>query len=146
MTTTTTEIREIKPKSFTRFFPPIARVLMGLLFLAFGIMGLFNLMSPPPNMPDAAKNYFEALVKMGYMLKFISGTEALVGALLLVNRFVPLALALIAPIILNIVAYHVFVAPSGFQPAAVVLFLELYLAWAYRKSFLPMLAPRTSPA
>jgi len=61
------------------------------------------------------------------------------------NRFVPLALALIAPGIVNIVAFHAFIEPSGAVMAGVVLVLELYLAWAYRKAFLPMLAMRVSP-
>jgi hypothetical protein len=84
-------------------------------------------------------------MKTGYMLPLIFGTQALVGALLLANRFVPLALALIAPVIVNIVAFHAFVQPSGAVMAGVVLVLELYLAWAYRGAYLPMLAMRVKP-
>ena len=65
--------------------------------------------------------------------------------LLLLNRFVPLALALIAPIIVGIVTFHIFLAPSGLAIAVVVLVLELYLAWAYRGAFRSMLALRTTP-
>jgi hypothetical protein len=82
----------------------------------------------------------------GYMMQMVSGTQVIVGALLLANRFVPLALALIAPVIVNIIAFHAFLAPSGAGPGALVLVLEIYLAWAYRKAFLPMLAPRVKPS
>jgi hypothetical protein len=68
-----------------------------------------------------------------------------VGALLLLNRFVPLALALIAPVIVNIVAVHAFLAPSGLGMTVVILSLELYLAWAYRSAFRPMLAAHVLP-
>ena len=81
----------------------------------------------------------------GYMFPLIFGTQVIVGALLLSNRFVPLALALIAPVVVNIVAFHVFLAPSGRPIAAVVLVLEVFLAWAYRKAYRSMLAARTTP-
>ena len=68
------------------------------------------------------------------------------GALLLSNRFVPLALALLAPVIVNIVAFHAFLAPSGVAIALVVLALELYLAWTYRAAFRPMLSPKNRDA
>jgi hypothetical protein len=86
------------------------------------------------------------MAKTGYMLPLISGTQVIVGALLLANRFVPLALALIAPVIVNIILFHLFLAPSGFVMAGIVLVLEAYLAWAYRKAFAPMLAARVQPS
>jgi hypothetical protein len=63
-----------------------------------------------------------------------------VGILLLTNRFVPLALTLIAPVILNILAYHIFLSPSpvGF----IFIALEIYLSWTYRDAFRPMLRTR----
>jgi hypothetical protein len=79
------------------------------------------------------------------MLPLLMGTELVVGALLLSNRFVPLALAVIAPIIVNIVAFHVALAPSGLPLAFVVLTLELLLAWSYRGAFRPMVAQRVAP-
>jgi len=80
------------------------------------------------------------------MLQLISGTELVVGALLLANRFVPLALALLAPVIVNIFLFHVFLAPSTIFMAIVVAALELYLAWSYREAFRPMLAAKTDPS
>lgn len=96
-------------------------------------------------MPEEALAFLGALMKTGYMLKMISGTQVIVGALLLLNRFVPLALALIAPVIVNIVAFHIFLSSAGIAIAAVVLLLEIYLAWVYRKTYRPMLAIRATP-
>ena len=80
------------------------------------------------------------------MFPLIFGTQAIVGVMLLVNRFVPLALALIAPVIVNIIAFHLFLEPSGIAPGAVVLALEVYLAWAYRQAYRPMLAGSATPS
>ena len=85
------------------------------------------------------------MMNTGYLFQLVKGTEVLVGALLLLNRFVPFALALIAPVIVNIVAVHAFLAPSGLGMAIVILGLELYLAWSYRSAFRPMLGARVLP-
>jgi uncharacterized membrane protein YphA (DoxX/SURF4 family) len=128
-------------KSVCYYITHAARILYGLMFFAFGLMGLF--MSPPKeSMPEFA----QALAATGYMIQMVAGTEALAGALLLINRFVPLALALLAPLIVNIVAFHVFLVPQGTGMAVVVAVLEIYLAWAYRRAFLPMLTARVTPA
>jgi uncharacterized membrane protein YphA (DoxX/SURF4 family) len=131
-------------KSFARYLPTIARILMGLMFFVFGLNGFLHFMPQPP-MPEGPREFFGALMKTGYMVPLIFVTQTLVGALLLLNRFVPLALALIAPVIVNIILFHLFLAPSGMVMAIVVLVLELYLAWSYRGAFLPMLAPRAKP-
>jgi hypothetical protein len=89
--------------------------------------------------------FFGGMAKTGYMLPLLFGTQALVGVLLLVNRFVPLALAVIAPVIVNILAFHLFLAPSGIPVAVVVLLLELFLVWSYRQRFRPMLSCRAQP-
>ena len=133
-----------QPKPLTRYLPAIARVLMGLMFFVFGLNGFLHFI-PQPKTADAPAAFFGALYKTGYMLPLIFVTQTLVGLLLLVNRFVPLALALIAPVIVNIILFHIFLAPSGYAMAAVVTVLELYLAWSYRSAFLPMLAPRAKP-
>ncbi len=136
------------PKGFARHLPTIARVLLGLMFFVFGLMGLLNLMPPPPpeTLPPKLVAFSTAMMNTGFLFQLVKGTEVVVGALLLLNRFVPLALALIAPVIVNIVAVHVFLAPSGLAMAVVILGLELYLAWAYRSAFRPMLGARVTPA
>ena len=134
-------------KSFTRYLPAFARVLMGLAFFIFGLNGFLNFIPQPKTpMPQGAMDFAMALMKTGFMMQLVSGVQLLVGALLLVNRFVPLALALIAPIIVGIMTFHIFLAPATIGPGIVVLVLELYLAWAYHAAFRPMLAARTIPS
>jgi uncharacterized membrane protein YphA (DoxX/SURF4 family) len=145
----TGETERRKAKSFTRYIPPVARIFMGLIFFVSGIFGLLTLLGivPQPSMPmpAGAAAFAGALAKTGYVMPLTSGTEVIGGALLLLSRFVPLALALLAPLIVNIVAFHAFLAPSGTGPAVVVAALEVYLAWAYRKAYRPMLALRAAP-
>lgn len=131
--------------SLTRFIPPIARVLMGLIFLIFGLNGFLNFMPAPPNLPEPVLAFMGALMKTGYMMPLIAGTQALVGLLLLLNRFVPLALALIAPVLVNILAFHLFLDRSGLGVAIFVILLEGYLVWAYRGVYRPMLGWRVRP-
>jgi hypothetical protein len=133
--------------SFTRFFPAIVRILMGLPLLVFGLNMFLNFIpQPKTTMSEGAMAFVGALVKSGYMMKLIGTTQAIVGALLLSNRFVPLALALFAPFIVNSIAFHVCLEPSGLPMAAVFLALELYLVWAYRHAYRTMLAARVAPA
>ena len=135
-----------RKKSFVRYLPAVVRTLMGLMFLVFGLNGFLHFIPEPKTpMPEGATAFAGALMKTGYMFPMIMGTQLLVGVLLLLNRFVPLALALLAPVVVNIVAFHVMLAPSGLGMALLVLVFELYLAWAYRKQFWPMLAMRTRP-
>src|SRR5664279_586773 len=113
--------------AFTRYLPSVARFLMGLMFFVFGLNGFLHFIpQPKTTMPEGAVAFIGALMNSGYMMPMVSGTQVIVGALLLANRFVPLALALIAPVIVNIIAFHAFLAPSGAGPGAVVLVLEIY--------------------
>ena len=134
-------------KSFTRFFPPAARILLGLPLFASGLFGLLNL-TPQPTTPlaEGAMAFAVALTNTGYMLQLIFITQFLVGALLLSNRFVPLALALFAPFIVNAMAFHTFLEHTGLPIAAVFLLLELYLAWKYRNAYVSMLAAKNQVA
>jgi hypothetical protein len=122
-----------------------ARILQGAAFLTFGLNGFLHFL-PMPAPPPAAGAYLGALFATGYMFPLIKGTEVLTGVLLLANRFVPLALALIAPVIVNIVAFHAFLAPAGLALPLVLLVTELVLAWSYRNAYAPMLRGVTAPA
>jgi len=132
--------------NITRHLPVVARYLMGLPLLVFGLNGFLNFIPQPETaMPEGAAAFAGALVESGYMMQLIAVTLLVVGVLLVTNRFVPLALALFAPFILNSVLFHVFLERSGLPIAVVFLVLELYLAWAYRAAFRPMLAARVNP-
>lgn len=129
-----------------RYLPVIARILLGLPLAVFGLNGFLNFIPQPETpMPEAAMAFAAALMATGYMMKLIAITHLIVGTLLLLNRFVPLALALFAPFIVNSVAFHIFLERSGLGMACVFLAFELYLAWAYRDAFKPMLAARVTP-
>ncbi|HMJ51189.1 MAG TPA: DoxX family protein [Polyangiaceae bacterium] len=129
-------------KPLRRHLITASRVLLGCIFLVFGLNGFLNFLPQPANVPEGALAFGGALFKTGYMFPLIKGTEIVVGALLLSNRFVPLALALVAPIVVNIFAFHAFLAPAGVGLAAVIVALEAYLAWTYRDAYQPMLAGR----
>jgi uncharacterized membrane protein YphA (DoxX/SURF4 family) len=135
------------PRSIARILVAAGRIGLGLVFFVFGLNGFLNFIPPPApeTMPQGALALGGALVNSGYLLQLIKGTEVLAGALLLSNRFVPLALAVLAPVVLNIVAFHAFLAPSGTGLAVVILLVEIGLAWAYRAAFRPMLAARVAP-
>jgi len=118
---------------------------MGLAFAAFGLMGLLHLMKPPKDLPQAAIDFMNAMNGTRYFFPLVSGTQFVVGILLVFNRFVALALVLIMPILVNIILYHIFVQPEGIAPGAVLMAFELYLAWVYRKAYRPLLTPRAKP-
>jgi hypothetical protein len=129
-------------KSPLRYVTAGVRILLGFAFTVFGLNGFLNFFPPPPTLPE----FIVALIKTGYMIKLLAGTQLISGIFLLVNRFVPLALALLAPVLVNIVAYHLFLEHEGIAPGLVLCVFEIYLAWAYRNAFCPMLAARVTPA
>src|SRR6266545_6743302 len=133
-------------RSFGRHLPTVARVLMGLLFLVTGLNGFLNFLPQPSSMPEGAAAFSGALLKTGYMFPLIMGTQLLSGVLLLFNRFVPLALTLLAPVVVNIVAFHLFLAPAGLAIPLVVLALGLYLAWTEREAYAPLFVARRAVA
>jgi hypothetical protein len=114
------------------------------MFLIFGLNGFLNFMPAPKDMPQEIMNVVGALMKAGY-INVVSGAEVLVAAMLLTNRFVPLALALLAPVVVGIITFHIAIAPATIGPGIVVLVMELYLAWAYRGAFRPMLKTKVRP-
>jgi hypothetical protein len=117
---------------------------MGVAFCIFGLNGFLNFIpQPKAPMPEGAAAFAGALAKTGYMIKLVAGTQLLVGILLLLNRFVPLALVLIAPIFVGIVTFHIFLAPATIAPGLVLLIFELYLAWVYRDAFRPLFRAKT---
>ncbi len=137
-----TPIRE--KKSAARWATAIVRILLGLMFLVFGMNGFLNFMPAPKDIPQEIMNVMGALMNAGYMT-VVSGAEVLIAVMLLTNRFVPLALAMLAPIIVGILTFHVAMQRATIGPGVVVLVMELYLAWAYRGAFRPMLRAKTNP-
>ncbi|MCA9647800.1 MAG: DoxX family protein [Myxococcales bacterium] len=122
--------------------PHAGRLLLGLLFTVFGLNGFFHFIPNPP-VPDAAGSFLGALAATGYMFPLIKGTEVVAGLALLSNRFVPLALILLSPIVVNIFAFHTLLAPAPI--GVVVLLLTAYLGYAYRSHFAALFVSKVQP-
>src|SRR5882672_3811018 len=129
--------------TIARKFPSVARIGLGLVFATFGLNKLVPFLPQPP-ISGAPAEFFGALFGTGYMIPLIAVTEIVAGLMLLSGRFVPLALALLAPVIVNILAFHAFLAPAGLAVPLVLLATELVLAWSYRSAFAPMLRARVT--
>jgi uncharacterized membrane protein YphA (DoxX/SURF4 family) len=125
-----------------KHLPSAARLFLGLVFTVFGLNFFLHFLPSPTPAPRAAA-FAGALFGSGYFFPLLKTTEVVAGLLLLSGRFVTLALAVLAPIVINIVGFHLFLAPSGIALALAVLAAELYLAWTYRAAFAPMLQTRT---
>jgi hypothetical protein len=135
----------VSARAISRHAPTVARVLLGLVFFGFGLDGFLHFVPrpDPSTMPHGAVAFSTALAGTGYMVQLLKGTETLVGALLLANRFVPLALTLLAPVMVNILCYHAFLAPSGIGLALVLFALQLTLAWQHRRAYRALLSARS---
>ncbi len=145
-TPTTLDARSPVPaesRSWTRHLVTVTRILLGLPFVVFGANGFLNFIPPPPTpLPEGASAFAGALFKTGYMLPLIGATQLVAGVLLIVNRFVPLALVILAPFLVNAVAFHLVLEPSGLGMTAVFVLLELVLVWSYRAAYRPLLTSR----
>ncbi len=117
-----------------KHLPLLARVVLGLIFAVFGVIGLFEL-GPQPEMSEEAGAFMGAIMDTGYLWPVIKVTEIVCGVLLILGLFVPLALVVLAPIALNILLFHVFLAPEGSVIGIVILVLGLYIAHQHRESY-----------
>lgn len=116
--------------------PLVARVVMGAIFLIFGLNGFFHFIQMPP-LPEQAGAFMGGLAKSGYFFPFLKICEIVAGILLLTGAMVPFALILLAPIIINILLFHLFLAPGGLVMAIVLAALEIYLAF-FSKQYSPI--------
>ena len=119
----------------------IARILLGLMFVIFGSNFFLNFIPMPPPPPGLAGDYFRVFAASGYM--YVVGAMQLIsGLLLLIGRFVPLALTILAAMIFNIWTFHILMNPEGLFPMAILaVVLELFLVWSYRDRFVGILRP-----
>jgi len=132
-----------KKTSVARVVTVIVRILLGLMLLVFGLNGFLNFLPRPSTpLPEGAMAFAGALMQSGYMFPLIFGTQLVVGILLLLNRYVPLALVLFAPFMVNSMAFHIFLEHSGLPMAAIFLAFEVGLIWAYRKAYGPLFTAR----
>ena len=130
----------------------IARNLLGLIFVTFGLNMFLNFIPMPPPPEGPAREFMTALFISHYL--YVVGALQVVGGLILFSgRWIPLGLTLLGPVIVNIVCFHVLMAPAGLPMALVVSFLALFLLWRYREPFMglvknagPALAQFSHPA
>jgi len=123
-----------------------ARIVLGLIFTVFGLNGFFHFI-PMPEMSEGAGSFLGALAASGYMFPVLQITQISCGVLLLIGRWVPLALTILAPVVLNIVLFHVFLEPTPdglFLPMLSVA-LGVFLARSYRNSFAGVLNGSARP-
>ena len=122
------------------------RVVLGLIFTVFGLNGFFHFI-PMPEMSAGAGSFLGALADSGYMFPVLKITEIACGVLLLIGRWVPLALTILAPVVLNIVLFHVFLEPTvdGLFVPILSVALGVFLARAYWGSFAGVLSGNARP-
>jgi putative oxidoreductase len=112
----------------------IARILQGLLFCVFGLNGFLHFIPMGPLPPGLAGQFAGVLMQSHYFV-VVSALQLAGGALLLLNRFVPLALTLLGPVIVNILLFHLLMDPKGIGAGVVVTILWVIIAVRFRKYF-----------
>ena len=113
----------------------IARVLLGLLFFVFGLNGILHFI-PMPAMPPSDATTFSTILAASGFMKIVSLIMIVAGLLLLVARYVPLALVLLGPVLVNILLFHICLeGGKGIGIGVFATVLELFLMWSYRLSF-----------
>ena len=126
-----------------RIASTIARYLAGVIFLVMGLNGFLNFIHFPP--PAGIAGQFMGALYVSHYLWVIFAFQVIAGALLLVNRFVPLAVAILAPILVNILTFHVLMAPSGLPMALVVAVLWVLIFIEVRPAFSGLFQSRWQP-
>lgn len=111
----------------------IARYLLGFIFFVFGLNGFLHFI--PQTMPTGAAGQFLGALFVSHYLVVIFLLQLIPALLLLVDRYVPLALTLLAPVIVNIFFFHALMAPSGLPLALVVVLLWLLVFFGVRPAF-----------
>jgi hypothetical protein len=121
-------------------FVLISRVLLGLIFLVFGLNGFLNFIPAPP--PSGVAGQFIGAMFGSHYLAVVFVLQIIAGALLIANRYVPAALTILGPLLVNIALFHAFMAPAGFAPAVIAIALWTVLLVRERAAFLPLLAAK----
>jgi putative oxidoreductase len=118
----------------------IARYLLGLMFLIFGLNSF--LMFIKGQMPSGPAGEFAGLLMTTHYAQVVGAIEILCAVLFLANRYVPLALVLLGPILVNILLFHILMAPATIGPGVFVTLLWLLVAYHVRSAFVPLLRSR----
>jgi len=123
----------------------IARILLGLMFVVFGLNGFLHFIPQPPMEASDMTTFSMLLFRSHYMVP-VFALQLIGGLLLLIGRFIPLALTLLGPVIVNILITHIVFQPSGLPPGIVAAVLWLVVFFAYREYFAGIFAADAKPA
>jgi putative oxidoreductase len=118
----------------------VARILLGLIFVFFGLNGLLNFLPSPP-IPGLAGQYVGALVASHYVLA-VAALQVIGGILLLIGRYIPIGLVILAPIIVNILLFHITMAPASIGPGLLATVLWIIVFAGVRRAFDGIFAAR----
>lgn len=118
----------------------IARYLLGLMFLVFGLNSFLNFIHAGP-MPAGPAGDFSKVLTSTHYFYVVGSLMVISGLLFLIGRFVPLALTLIGPVIVNILLFHLFMAPSTIGPGVVTAILWFLVFWQHRSAFAGLFRP-----
>ncbi|HEY0784975.1 MAG TPA: hypothetical protein VGD62_03830 [Acidobacteriaceae bacterium] len=117
----------------------VARVLLGLIFFIFGMNGFLHFLHMPP--PTGLALQFMGVLSASHYMVVVFALQVVGGLLLLIGRFVPLALTLLAPVIANILLFHALMAPSGLPLGVFALLLWFVIFYGVRTAFAGILSP-----
>jgi uncharacterized membrane protein YphA (DoxX/SURF4 family) len=112
----------------------IIRILLGLMLVIFGLNKFLQFM-PMPTMPNAAGEFMGALMKSGYIMVIVAIVEIVAGVLLLVNKYQPLVLVILFPVLLNAFLFHLFLDLAGIGGAAFAMAMNIFLFAANKESY-----------
>jgi putative oxidoreductase len=118
----------------------VARILLGLTFVVFGLNGFLNFLHMP--MPPGPAGQYMGILFMTHYLHVVFLVELIGGVLLLSGQFIPLGLVLLGPVIFNILLFHTFLFPAGFPPALLVTVLWFIVFYSVRKAFAGIFAQK----
>ena len=120
----------------------LSRLLMGIIYLVFGLNGFLHFIPlPPMNGKDGA--LISALINSGYLFSVVKALEVLLGIFLLSGRYIPLTLVVLFPITFNIFLFHLFLNPPGMPIAILLLSTHFYLAIVHRRYYFSLFIAKT---
>jgi uncharacterized membrane protein YphA (DoxX/SURF4 family) len=123
-----------------------ARILLGVMFTVFGLNGFLHFIPNPPSVPVTAMTFLGAMVQSNFA-DFVFGVQLLAGVLVLLNRFVPLALVMLAAVLANVIAFHITMWPASLIPMPLIAtVLWFATAWPLRDRLVPLFFTAKVPA
>jgi putative oxidoreductase len=120
----------------------VARILLGLIFVVFGLNAFLNFLHAP--MPTGPAGQYMAVMFGSFYMHFVFVVQLVGGVLLLSGQFVPLALVLLGPVIVNILLFHISFQPAGLPPGLLATLLWFIIFFGYRRAFAGVFAQKAA--